>query len=264
MRGWRVFFQLHNQLAGDLNSQLAGGSFDVRPSHFGVGAEGLAFDEGDLTMPQLKQVLEGKLGGSLMVQDDVGHALYVVVARYRDHGHRKGEIPRCVDGDQAIDGSFEKEPGVLINEVWTVAVAGDKIEVSFFQKIVFHSTHHRSGIPIADFRDNDSDGEAALGPQRSSEYIWPVFELAGCGKNPVLGLLGNSIRDRRAVDDQRHGCGRKPKVVRELLQTHGFVARACRLARTPARVFCSHAAQSRTSRIAGQAQDRKIRLIGWY
>src|SRR5713226_4069625 len=80
MRGWRVFFQLHNQLAGDLNSQLAGGSFDVRPSHFGVGAEGLAFDEGDLTMPQLKQVLEGKLGGSLMVQDDVGHALYVVVA----------------------------------------------------------------------------------------------------------------------------------------------------------------------------------------
>src|SRR3989442_8295084 len=99
MRGWRVFFQLRNQLGGDLNSQMASGFFDVRPSLFGVGAEGLAFDERDLAMSQLKKMLEGELGGSLMVQNDVGHALHVVVARYSDDRHRQGEIPRRVDGD---------------------------------------------------------------------------------------------------------------------------------------------------------------------
>ena len=42
-------------------------------------------------------------------------------------------------------------------------VTDDKVEVSLLQQMVFHAAHDRGRVAVADFRDDDSDSEAALG-----------------------------------------------------------------------------------------------------
>ena len=55
-----------------------------------------------------------------------------------------------------------KAQGLDPNEVGAVAVAGDKVKVSFLQKIVFDAAHDGRGISVTDFGDDNSDGKAAL------------------------------------------------------------------------------------------------------
>ena len=98
-----------------------------------------------------------------MIEDNVGHALDVVVSGHGDHGHGKVEVPGRVDGDQAIHRSLQEHARVFVDQIGAVAVAGDKVEVSLLQEVIFHSAHNGSRIPVAHFRDDDTDGKAALG-----------------------------------------------------------------------------------------------------
>src|ERR1700686_3903049 len=97
-----------------------------------------------------------------MVEHNVGHALHVVVPGYGDDRHGKVQVPGGIHGDQAVHRSFQEHSWVFVDQIGAVPVAGDKVEVSFLQKIIFDATHDGRGIPVTHFGDDDSDGEAAL------------------------------------------------------------------------------------------------------
>ena len=118
-----------------------------------------------MAMSKLGKVFERDLGGSHVVEDNIGDTFHMIVARHGNDRNGQRESPRGVDGDQTIDGTLEEEPGILINQVSAVAVADDEIEISFLEEMVFDSTHDGSRITIADFGHDDADGETTLSAQ---------------------------------------------------------------------------------------------------
>src|SRR5258708_26357816 len=142
---------------------MLGDALDVGPSHLGVGAEFLSLDECDVPVAEVEQVLQCYLGGSLMVEHNVSYAFYVVVPGHGDYRHGEIQVPGGIYGDQAVDRSFQKHAWIFVDEIGAVAVAGDKVEVSLLEEIIFYAAHDRRGVPVTHFGDDDPDGEAALG-----------------------------------------------------------------------------------------------------
>ena len=112
-----------------------------------------------------------------------------------DGNDRDGEVqvPGGIHGDQAVHRSFEEHSWVFVDQIGAVAVAGDKVEVSLLQKIIFDAAHDGRGISVAHFGDNDSDGEAALSAQRPGKEVGTIFEFAGGGEDSVLGILRDGV-----------------------------------------------------------------------
>ena len=189
-------------MAVDCDAKIAGHALDIRPAHVGIGAEFLAFNEGDVAMPQMKEVLEGHLGGAAVIQHDVGDAIDIVVSGDGNDGHRKVEVPRSVDGDEAINRALEEHSGIFVDEIGAVAMAGDEVKVAFLEEVVLNATHNRGRVTIADLGNNDSDSEAALGAERTGEEVGAVLELSGGGEDAVFGLLRDGIGNIGAVDNQ--------------------------------------------------------------
>jgi len=206
---WRrgVSFELDHEMAIDGQSKVAGDIFNIRPANFGIGAEFLAFHEGDLTMPEVEEMFERDFRGTPVIEDDVGHTIHIVVAGDRDHRHRKVEVPGSIDGDEAIDRALEQHAGIFVDEIGAVAMAGDEIKVTFLEKVVFDTAHDGGGISVADFGNDDADREAALRAQRTCEKVGTVFKLSGGGEDAVFSLLRYGIGDVGAVDNQGDGGG---------------------------------------------------------
>ena len=128
-----------------------------------------------------------------MVEHNVGYALHVVVSGHGDDGHGKVQVPGGIDGDQAVHRSFEEHPWIFVDEIGAVAVAGYKVEVSLLEEIVFDAAHDRRGVSVADFGDDDADGEAALSAQGAGKEIGAIFEFAGGSEDSVLGILRDGV-----------------------------------------------------------------------
>src|SRR5258708_16061950 len=142
---------------------MLGNALDGGPSHCGVGAEFLSLDECDLAVAEMKKVLQCYLGGALVVEDNVGYAFYVVVAGHGDYRHGEIQVPGGIHSYQAVHRSLQEHAWIFVDEIGAVAVAGDKVEVSLLEEIIFDAAHDGSGVPVAHFGDDDADGEAALG-----------------------------------------------------------------------------------------------------
>src|SRR5215469_11015897 len=130
-----------------------------------------------------------------------------------------------------------------------MAVADHKIEIPFLQKMVFHPTHDRSGVSIADLWNNDSNGEASLCTQRTREKIRTIFVFSDRSEDAVFGFLWNRVGNRRVIQDQRDGGGRQSQSFRQFLQAERLRPHA----HLPLSAFSGsalrHAAESRTNRI---------------
>ena len=139
-----------------------------------------------------------------------------------------------------------------------MAMAGDEIEVSLLQEIVFDSAHDGGGIAVADFGDDDSDGEATLSAQGAGEEIGTIFELAGGGEDAIFGVLRDGIGDAGSIDDQGDGGGGEVEVLREFFEAHRPAGGMGRVGGLFGYLFCGlgllrgHAAESRTMKSGGQ------------
>ncbi len=58
--------------------------------------------------PRSDEVVDGEFGGAAMVEHDVGDPLMPVGAGDGDGGQGRVALQRGVDGDDAIDGAFER------------------------------------------------------------------------------------------------------------------------------------------------------------
>ena len=225
---WGVALELNDKVGIDGQAKIAGDLFDAGPTHLGVGAEFLAFDKGDLAMAEMEEVFESDLSGSLVVEDNVGDAIDVVVTRDGDYGNGKIEVPWSVGGNEAIDGTLEEHAGIFVDKIRAVAMASNEIKVTFLQEIIFDAAHDRGRVTIADLGYDDTNGKAALRAQGTGKEVGAVFEFASGGEDAIFGLLGNGIGDVGAINDQGDGCGRKAEVLGQLLEADRSLSGAAR------------------------------------
>src|SRR5271155_1008514 len=105
-------------------------------------------------------------------------------------------MPWGIHGDQAVDGATQKKLRILVDQIRLVTMAGDEVEISFLQKMVFDSAHDHGGVTFAHFRDNYADDETAAGSQGPGKKVGAVVEFARGGENAVFRFLRNRFRHR--------------------------------------------------------------------
>src|ERR1700727_636654 len=200
----------------------------------------------------MEEVFQRNFRRPFVIEHDIDYPLHLIVSGYCHHRHSGSESPWSVDGDEAIDRAFQKQPGIFVDEVGPMPVAGNEVEITFLQQMVFDPTHHRSRIAIADLGNDDANGEATLCAQGASEEIWPVFVFLYSGKNSVLGFLRDGICHAGSVNNQRYSGGSEPQTFGQFLEGHGFPAHS-NLGRRLAFFLARHAAKSRTNELQEQA-----------
>src|SRR5713101_970790 len=108
-------------------------------------------------------------------------------------------MPGGIDCNHSIHVAVQEHLGVLVDQVWPVAMTGYEVEISCLQEIVLDSAQHRGGIALADFWDDDADGEAAARAQRPCEEIRPIVQLSRRRQNSFLCFLWNRVCARRTI-----------------------------------------------------------------
>jgi len=86
--------------------------------------------------------------------------------------------------------------------------------------VVLDTGHHQSGVPLADLRNDHTDREAPLLPERPREMIGPVIEFLGGGADQLLGAVWYRFCSRGTIDHERDGGLRKPEMLRKRLQAY--------------------------------------------
>ena len=92
----RVSGELNGELLVNGDTQLLGDGMKGAPADFGVGTEILALDQGDAGVAGFLKVLEGELGGKIVVQHDVGYARDFRMSRDGHSGNERWtQLKRC-------------------------------------------------------------------------------------------------------------------------------------------------------------------------
>jgi hypothetical protein len=77
-------------------------------------------------------------------------------------------------------------------------------------------------VPIAQLWNKDSDSVRALVAQRPRQKARLVIKLLRGGFDAIACDLGNGS-SRNIVENNRDGCGIKPQMSSQLLQTHSLI-----------------------------------------
>src|SRR5262249_8990882 len=101
-------------------------------------------------------------------------------------------------------------------------------KVAFLEKVILDPRHYQRGIALADFRNDDTDREAALLAQGASHEVGTIVELPRGGAHTLLGGGRNRFGGGGTVNYQGNGGGGQSQVLRESLQAD---AALCRLGR---------------------------------
>ena len=132
-----------------------------------------------------------EFGSAIVIQKNVADTNCGIVPGDGEHRHRQVVMPGRVHGDESIDEAAQQQLGIFLDQIGTVMVAGDEIEITFFQKMLFNAAHHQRGVAFADLRNQHSDCEAALCASPAGGKTWPVIQIAGSGKDTFLGRSWN-------------------------------------------------------------------------
>src|SRR6185312_15080429 len=154
-------FELYCQFRIHAQPQRRTDAANRVPTNAGVGAEGLALDEGDAAVPQVVQVPQGERHRGEVVDLDTGNVIPAAVAGDRDHGNPQLLEHGRVDRNDAFDRPGEQQARVGLQQVRAVAVADDEVEELLLQERVFDAAEHGGRVSLTDLRDHDADGEAA-------------------------------------------------------------------------------------------------------
>jgi len=136
-------------------------------------------------------VLKREHCGAGVIQNDIRNTWNFTMAGNGDGGNLQTFGNGRVYRDEPFDSPLLEEQRIFFEQVGPVAVAHNKIKVSFLQKMIFDSGHDQCCIAFADFRDKDADGVAALLAERAGKMIRPIVELARGLTNQFLRMLRN-------------------------------------------------------------------------
>ena len=172
---------------------------------------------GDLAMAEPIEVAKGKLGGAVMIEDDVGDSGECGVTGDRDCGSGNRSLELGVDCEDAVDAACLEKTGILGDEVFSVAVVRGKEEVALLHEKVGGSAKDLGVIAFAEFGKEDADGLRPEALERAGDQAGLVAELlcsgfysfAGGGRNGAAG---------RIVQDEGDGCRTEVQVFGEHLE----------------------------------------------
>src|SRR5580698_968793 len=146
-------------------------------------------------------MLQSKLGGATLVQDDVGDSLDRTVAS-QSHGRQGKRLgDGGVYGDKAFDTPLEQELGIAFEKFAVVAVGHGKVEKTLFAKKTFNATDDHGTIRVANFRGDHTNRKGSLHAESARQKIRPIIQLPGSGEDPVFGVLGHGAAGRGIVKD---------------------------------------------------------------
>ena len=136
--------KLDDEAGIDGEAEGAGVLDDGLPAEFGVGAEGLAFDERDAAMAEAVEMRESKARGMVVVELDVDDALAAGVAGDGDewNGQRIGE--GRVDGDDAFDGARESSADSP-EQLGAMVMADDEVEEAGLEQLILNAGEDSGG-----------------------------------------------------------------------------------------------------------------------
>ncbi len=127
--------ELHDQLGRHDQLEIASDGHQAVPAIVGVGAVAAAAHECDLAMAELVEVAQGKLGGALLVEDNVGDAFNFAMAGDNDGGQSaEALLESRIDKDEAFDGAIQKEARILLDEVGLATVTRGEVEVALLDQ----------------------------------------------------------------------------------------------------------------------------------
>ena len=225
LRGGLGPFQLYGKGWRDAKSKLRSRVEDGLPAHLRIGTESLALDKCDVSMAQADKMIQGKVGSEVVIEDYVDNAGGFVVAGDGDHGEAQLEAPRSVDCDHSLDRAVEEQPGIFVDEVGAMVVAGDKIEIPCLQESIFDSAQNHSLVAFADFRNQDPDRKTALHTERAGKKVGAVIEFAGGGENEISCFWRDGACHGRAVDYDGNCGGRETEAIGQLFQANALARR---------------------------------------
>src|SRR5690348_12944630 len=97
MGRWIILVQLHGERLANWDSQPASRTQDRTPTIFRIRTEGLSFHEGNFTVSEFLEVLQGDFGGVILVQNDIGNPVHVLTSCDRDGRNQRGLAQTGVD-----------------------------------------------------------------------------------------------------------------------------------------------------------------------
>ena len=191
--GGVVAFELGDEGRFELETEVAGDVADGAPAGLGVGAEALAFDDGDIAMSEGVEVVEGEFGGAAVVEGDVGGAGRLLVSGDGDGGDRTAMRKEGVDGNDAFDGAVEQEILGAGDHGGLVMMADEEVEVSGLEQVLFDAAEDEGSVALANLGDKDADGLGAAIAEGARGEVGAVVEALGRGEDAVLGGLWNGL-----------------------------------------------------------------------
>jgi len=215
--------EVHDEFRWDGELEIAGDGHKAVPAVVGVGAMAAAAHEGDFAVAKLVEMTQGKLGGALLIKDDVGDAFDFAVSRDNDGGESSETLFECcIDEDYAFNGAIHKEAWILFDEIGFAAVTCCEIEVAFFNEVLFNTAENLHGIAVTKFRDEDTDGERLALAQGARKETGAIVKFCGSFNDTIAGFLRDGADAGSVIQNQGNGGGREVEVLAQGAQADGL------------------------------------------
>ena len=172
---------------------------------------------GDLAMAEPIEVTEGKLGGAVMIEDNVGDPEEGSVTGDSDGGRMNHSLQLGIDCEDAVDAARLEKTGILGDEVFSVTVMRGKEEVALLHKNVSRSAKDLGVLAFAEFGKEDADGLGPEALERACNEAGLVAELLCSGLYSFAGGRWNGAAGR-IVQDEGDGCRTEVQVFGEHLE----------------------------------------------
>ena len=125
-----------------------------------------------------------------------------------------------IDGNQALGATADKHARILLDQIGSMAVMGNEVEIFFFEEAVSYAGHYFRMIAVGQDRNQNADRHGAAIPQGPGEKTRLVAEFKRCLADSLPGGFGNGASGDLVQDDG--DCRRvQLKVSRERFETDG-------------------------------------------
>jgi hypothetical protein len=165
-------------------------------------------------MAEFIKMTEGKFGGFVVVESDIGVGGAFAIGRYGDDGSGAFDDGGSVKKEEAIDGALLEHDGVALNEVVVPMVTGGEVEVVSLEELLFNAGHDLGEVAFTEVGRDDADGHAAAGAQGAGEEVGSVTEAVGGFADAIAGALRNGAASGRIIENKGDGGGREASRLR--------------------------------------------------
>ena len=137
----------------------------------------------------------------MVVEYYVGDSTHTPMAGDRYHGQWQLVGQVCINRNQPLGAAADQHAWILLNQIGSVAVVSDKVEIIFFEQAVADSGHHFGVIAVGQHRNQDADCHGAAISQRSRKETGLIVEFECRLADSLPCSFGNGTSGHIIQDD---------------------------------------------------------------